>query len=199
VIPQHDASQAATDLRALRERLEQTRGTHLPDDLLRDIEVALSTPASEGGALARMAGDLLAAVVLCRALVRHAQDAAGASSRDQGDRRETVSDRAEHARPSESRDSDVDGSARLHGWDDLMRRIVPAATHRCAAMESAARLRSHMEAEAADHDIPPEILWGPAVTRIDRAAGHWWMHNEEYSNPIRYCPWCGQDLERGAP
>jgi hypothetical protein len=41
-----------------------------------------------------------------------------------------------------------------------------------------------------------EGLFGPAVTRVQRWAGRWWAHNEEYATEISHCPWCGELLDR---
>ena len=80
----------------------------------------------------------------------------------------------------------------MPAWGPIGPRIVPEATHRCAEMDEAKRIRSALEAVAVDRsERIEELLYGCAFSRIDCAAGRWWAHNDEYSTPIRYCPHCG--------
>lgn len=40
--------------------------------------------------------------------------------------------------------------------------------------------------------------WGQAITTIGRLDGIWWAISgspPEYATRIRYCPWCGVELE----
>jgi hypothetical protein len=75
-------------------------------------------------------------------------------------------------------------------WGDDLPRIEPERTHLC---EAGSRLRGETErAQAAEAN---EALWGHAITRIEFAEGRWWAHNAEYATLVRFCPWCGANLE----
>jgi len=66
---------------------------------------------------------------------------------------------------------------------------APEASHACAERDrhSGAAHRTH-------EGRPPEELYGATITRIDRRAGRWWAHNDEYSTEVTFCPWCGTRL-----
>jgi hypothetical protein len=76
-------------------------------------------------------------------------------------------------------------------WDaEDLPRIEPELAHTCEAGD---RLRRETNDEQAVD--AKEALWGHAVTRVEFAAGGWWAHNEEYASVVRFCPWCGVDLQ----
>ena len=87
----------------------------------------------------------------------------------------------------------VDGE---HGPEQASRRIAVTASHDCAAMREAIRLRDRLEAsKRLDNEGAEATLWGAAITRLDKNSdGIWIAHNDEYAIPIRYCPFCGQRL-----
>lgn len=67
--------------------------------------------------------------------------------------------------------------------------VPPDETHRCSEMAEAERTRAVLEEGDPSR---PELLWGRAITRIDRSGKFWVAHNDEYSCvPIHFCPWCG--------
>lgn len=68
------------------------------------------------------------------------------------------------------------------------------AAHLCEGGE-----RLQRETRGVQDAETPEALWGHAVTHVGYAAGRWWAHNGEYASIIRFCPWCGADLEAAAP
>ncbi len=74
------------------------------------------------------------------------------------------------------------------------KQIRAERSHHCEAGEQLRR--ATREAQEAEDN---EALWGPAITRIERAGDQWWAHNEEYSSLIRFCPWCGENLSSAEP
>jgi hypothetical protein len=72
-------------------------------------------------------------------------------------------------------------------------RITPDESHTCPDAAEAEAIR-----RVAAQDDRGEALYGPAVTRIERVGHLWFAHNDEYSTPIRYCPFCGEALESEA-
>jgi hypothetical protein len=77
-------------------------------------------------------------------------------------------------------------------FDPDPKQISAEAVHHCEAGE---RLREETR-ETQDAEAR-EALWGHALVHVEYAAGRWWAHNEEYSSIIRFCPWCGVDLQVG--
>ncbi len=64
-----------------------------------------------------------------------------------------------------------------------MRHIDPDnPKHECAEVDRAERLHSG--------------FYGPAISEIEFYEGYWWANADaEYSTRIRYCPFCGIELE----
>jgi hypothetical protein len=72
-------------------------------------------------------------------------------------------------------------------------RITPDESHTCPDAAAGAMIRRVLA-----EDDREEALYGPAVTRIERVDRLWYAHNDEYSTPIRFCPFCGSALENEA-
>ena len=69
--------------------------------------------------------------------------------------------------------------------------------HDCAEMEEARRARLSLKAQAEETgELLPQILYGPAIEKIDRVGGVWIASTgeAEYASEIRFCPFCGLRL-----
>lgn len=86
--------------------------------------------------------------------------------------------------------------APVMSWKDMAgRQIIAEETHRCDEFVAADQLLSQIQADAAaEDDVPDQLLYGPAIRQIDRCAGKWYAHNNEYSSMITHCPFCGLRL-----
>lgn len=82
-------------------------------------------------------------------------------------------------------------STSYSGWD--LPKIEPDDTHRCAEMDELIAIENKYREE---HDVfsMVELLHGRAIGYIEKSAGRWWAHNEEYSVLIGHCPFCGRKL-----